>query len=209
MNIASAALAVVLGYVIGSIPMAYVVARTKGVDIFTVGSGNMGANNVARACGTHYGALVWGLDGLKGIVAILMARVLIPDNHAAANVLAALAVVAGHNWSFLASLISGSIRGGKGAATASGTLLLLLPTLVVALILAMGTAIVLLTRYVSLGVLASMAVAGAAVTLLVVLGIREPVYTLYLLVFWMVFVRHRQNIIALIKGTERRLGERA
>ncbi len=209
MNPISVVLAIALGYVIGSFPTAYVVARAKGVDIFAVGSGNMGANNVARACGARYGALVWVVDGLKGVVAVLVARWLIPDNQAAAGVLGAVAVVAGHNWSLLASLLTGSIRGGKGAATMSGTLLLLAPTLVVALIVALGAAIVLLTRYVSLGVLTSVAAAGVAITILVFVGIKEPEYTAYLLVCWMVFVRHRQNIIRLIKGTERRFGERS
>jgi glycerol-3-phosphate acyltransferase PlsY len=201
-------LIIVLGYIIGSFPTAYLVARAKGVDIFKVGSGNMGANNVARACGLRYGALVWLVDGGKGIVAILLARWLMPDHQAAAGTLAAVTVVAGHNWSLLATLITGSIRGGKGAATASGTFLLLAPTLLVALVVAVGAVIVLLTRYVSLAVLTSVAVAGVAFLILVLVGVLEPVYVVYLLVAWMVFVRHRSNIINLLAGKERRLGER-
>lgn len=199
---------IVLGYIIGSFPTAYLVARAKGVDIFKVGSGNMGANNVARACGLRYGALVWAADGGKGILAILLARWLMPDHQAAAGTLAAVTVVAGHNWSLLATLITGSIRGGKGAATASGTFLLLAPTLLVALVVAVGAVIVLLTRYVSLAVLTSVAVAGIAFLILVLVGVLEPVYVVYLLVTWMVFVRHRSNIINLLAGKERRLGDR-
>jgi glycerol-3-phosphate acyltransferase PlsY len=199
---------VILGYFIGAFPTAYLVARAKGVDIFKVGSGNMGANNVARACGMRYGALVWAIDGSKGIAAILLARWLVPDHQAAASVLAAVSAVAGHNWSFLATLITGSIRGGKGAATASGTFLLLAPTLLVAGVLALGAVVVLLTRYVSLAVLTSVAAAGIAFLILVLIGFLEPVYVVYLLVGWMVFVRHRSNIINLIKGKERRLGDR-
>jgi glycerol-3-phosphate acyltransferase PlsY len=201
-------LIIVLGYIIGSFPTAYLVARAKGVDIFKVGSGNMGANNVARACGLRYGALVWLVDGGKGILAILLARWLMPDHQAAAGTLAAVTVVAGHNWSLLATLITGSIRGGKGAATASGTFLLLAPTLLVALVVAVGAVIVLLTRYVSLAVLTSVAVAGVAFLILVLVGVLEPVYVVYLLVAWMVFVRHRSNIVNLLAGKERRLGER-
>jgi glycerol-3-phosphate acyltransferase PlsY len=202
-------LVIVLGYIIGAFPTAYLVARAKGVDIFKVGSGNMGANNVARACGMRYGALVWIVDGGKGVFAILLARSLVSDHQAAVSVLAAVSAVAGHNWSFLATLITGSIRGGKGAATASGTFLLLAPTLLVAGVLALGAIIVLLTRYVSLAVLTSVAAAGIAFLILVLLGVLEPVYVVYLLVGWMIFVRHRSNIINLIKGKERRLGERA
>jgi len=208
MNPVTVIFIVVLGYVIGSFPTAYLVARTKGVDIFKVGSGNMGANNVARACGIQYGALVWAWDGFKGIVAVLIARWLLPDHQAIASVLAAVAAVAGHNWSFLATLITGSIRGGKGAATASGTFILLAPTFLVALILALGAAVVLLTRYVSLAVLTSVAAAGIAITLLVGFGKMDPVYSVYLLVAFMVFVRHRSNIYNLLSGKERRLGER-
>src|SRR3972149_1609495 len=125
-------LMIALGYIIGSFPTAYLVARLKGVNIFKVGSGNMGANNVARTCGLRYGALVWAWDGLKGIAAILLARFVFPENQALVSVRAAIAVVAGHNWSFLATLITGSIRGGKGAATASGTFLLLAPPFLIA-----------------------------------------------------------------------------
>jgi glycerol-3-phosphate acyltransferase PlsY len=198
-----------LGYVMGSFPTAYIVARLKGVDIFQVGSGNMGANNVIRAVGWQYGAVVWFVDGAKGALAIMLARWLVPDHSAAAGVLAAIAAVTGHNWSFLATLITGSIRGGKGAATASGTLILLAPTLLLALVLAVGALIVVITRYVSLGVLTAVAVAGFGFLILVLVGFLEPIYILYLLVAWMVFVRHRANITRLITGTERRLGERA
>ncbi len=202
-------LVIVLGYIIGSFPTAYLVARSRGVDIFKVGSGNMGANNVARALGPKYGALVWLVDGSKGILAIFLARWILSDNQAAASSLAAVSAVAGHNWSLLATLITGSIRGGKGAATASGTFLLLAPTLLIALVLAVGAVIILLTRYVSLAVLTSVAVGGIAFLILVLVGFLEPVYVLYLLVGWMVFVRHRSNIVNLLAGKERRWGERA
>lgn len=203
------ALTIALGYIIGSFPTAYLIGRLRGVDIFTVGSGNMGANNVARSVGLPFGLLVWLVDGAKGVLAVLVARWLADDQQATASVLAAVAVVAGHNWSLLATLITGSIRGGKGAATASGTLILLLPTLVVMLVVALGALIVLLTRYVSLGVLTTMALAALAFVFLVMRGTIEPVYLLYLLVIWMVFFRHKSNIVNLIRGTERRFGERS
>jgi len=203
-------LIIALGYIIGSFPTAYIVARARGVDIFKVGSGNMGAANTARALGFRYGVLVWLLDGTKGIIAVLVARWIMPaDQSTMAGVLAALLAVAGHNWSVLATLLTGSIRGGKGAATAMGTFILLAPTLLVAFVLALGAIIVLLTRYVSLGVITATAVALVSFVILVGVGVLEPVYTVYMLVFWMIFVRHRTNIINLMKGKERRLGERA
>ena len=204
----SVVLIIVAGYVIGSFPTAYLVARTKGVDIFQVGSGNMGATNVTRALGWRYGLLVWAWDGLKGVLVVLLAREIYPEARTAASVIGAVAVVAGHNWSFLATLITGSSKGGKGAATAMGTFLLLAPTLIVALTLALAAAVILLTRFVSLAVLTAAAVGGVAILILVIVGYLEPVYTLYLLVAYMIFWRHRRNIYSLIQGTERRLGER-
>lgn len=209
MEFAAVIAIIVTGYLIGSFPTAYVVGKLKGVDIFKVGSGNMGATNVARACGLQYGALVWLWDGLKGVLAVFIARAILPDSQAAASVLAAVAVVAGHNWSFLATLITGSIKGGKGAATASGTFLLLAPTFLVVIILALAAAMVLLTRYVSLAVLTSVAAAAIAIVVLIGLDVMDPVYSLYLFVAWMIFIRHRSNIYSLLAGKERRLGERA
>lgn len=201
---------IILGaYAIGSFPTAYLVARAKGVDIFSIGSGNMGATNVARACGLRYGVLVWLGDGSKGILAVIIARWVMPGNPATASVLAAVAAVAGHNWSFSASIIAGGIRGGKGAATASGTFLLLAPTFLVALTLALGALIVVLTRYVSLAVVTSVVVAAVAMIVLMGIGFMDPVYSVYLLVAYMILIRHRSNIARLLAGTERRLGERA
>src|SRR5688572_1881438 len=103
-------------YLLGSIPTAYLVGKLNRVNIFEVGSGNMGGTNVARALGCGWGIAVLLLDSLKGIVAILLARQIMPDNTAAATVIAALAVVIGHNWSFFVVFITGALRGGKGAA---------------------------------------------------------------------------------------------
>lgn len=208
MDLAIIVAIIIGGYLVGSIPTAYIVGKARGVDIFKVGSGNMGATNVARACGVQYGALVWLWDGLKGALAVLLARTLMPDNAAEASVLAAVAVVAGHNWSFLATIITGSIKGGKGAATASGTFLLLAPTFLVVIVLALAAAVVLLTRYVSLAVLTSVAAAAVAILVLIGLNVLEPVYSLYLFVAWMIFIRHRSNIYNLLAGKERRLGDR-
>jgi glycerol-3-phosphate acyltransferase PlsY len=65
------ALVIIISYLLGSIPTAYIVAKTKGVNIFEVGSGNMGATNVIRAMGFWWGILVWAFDSVKGILAII------------------------------------------------------------------------------------------------------------------------------------------
>ena len=122
MNIFYLILAIVLGYLIGSIPNGYLIARLKGVDVTRVESGRTGGTNVARALGWRYGVLVGALDILKGTVAVALVRAIAgaqPDIYAA---LAGGFAVIGHNWSaFL------GFRGGAGGATAAGALLGLNP----------------------------------------------------------------------------------
>jgi acyl phosphate:glycerol-3-phosphate acyltransferase len=120
----------------------------------------------------------------------------------------AVAVVLGHNWSIFATLLTGRIRGGKGAATASGTWVLLVPPLFIALVLMMWALIVYVTRYVSLGVLSAMGIVTGAIVVMVLINDREPVYIFYVLVAVMVFLRHHANIKAILNGTERRWDDR-
>ncbi len=203
----------ITSYLIGSFPTAYVIGRLHGINIFEVGSGNMGANNTARALGFQWGLLVWLLDGFKGIGALALAREIAShhthDYASAAMIIAAIAVVVGHNWSIFASLITGRIRGGKGAATATGTWVLLVPPLIIAICLMLWATIVFVTRYVSLGVLASVAFVSAVMVGMVILEKADPVYVGYTVVTAMIFYRHRENIKALLTGKERRLGDRA
>lgn len=196
-----------MSYLIGSFPTAYVLCRLNGVNIFEVGSGNMGANNTARALGLQWGVLVWVIDGLKGLGAMLLARYLVaPDDGSAAMIISAIAVVFGHNWSIFASILTGTIRGGKGAATASGAWILLAPPALFPVVVMIWATIVVITRYMSLAVLTSVAL--ASIVIILIRG-DDPIYILYILVPLMVFYQHRMNIRAIIKGTERRFGERA
>jgi glycerol-3-phosphate acyltransferase PlsY len=210
MSIQTVATVFIMSYLIGSIPSAYLIGRLHGINIFEIGSGNMGANNTARALGWQWGLLVWILDGFKGVGALLVARELAPAHYAsAAMIIGAIAVVLGHNWSIFATLITGRIRGGKGAATATGTWILLVPPLIIAVVLMLWAAIVVLTRYMSLAVLTSVAFISLVMVGMVVLKEADPIYVGYTLVTVMIFYRHRANIRALLKGTERRFGERA
>ncbi|MCL4877799.1 MAG: glycerol-3-phosphate acyltransferase [Anaerolineae bacterium] len=203
-------LIITLSYVIGSFPTAYIVGRLNGFNIFNVGSGNMGTTNVLRALGLGWGAVVFLVDISKGILAVWLARQIAPGNsQASASAISAVAVVTGHNWSFIASLISGSIRGGKGAATAGGTWLIIMPAFVMAIPLVIMALIIATTRYMSLGVLVSTFVGGLILLGLVLTHQMDPAYLLYALVGLMVFYRHRDNIKRLLAGNERRLGERA
>ena len=197
-------------YLIGSIPTAYIIGRFKGINIFEIGSGNMGANNTARALGIQWGVVVWLLDGFKGIFALLIAGLLTTStNQAAAWVVGAIGVVLGHNWSLFATMLTGHVRGGKGAATASGTWVLLVPPILLAGVLMIWALVVFLTRYMSLAVLTSVAVVSLYIVALAILDQRDPIFLGYILVAVMIFYRHRTNIRAIMAGTERRFGDRA
>ncbi len=197
-------------YVIGSIPSAFLIGCLHGINIFKVGSGNMGANNVARTLGNQWGAVVWTMDGLKGVIALALASRIAPeDQRSAAMIVGAVAVVFGHNWSIFATLITGRVHGGKGAATATGTWVLLASPFLIAGVLMLWAAIVALTRYMSLAVLTSVAIVSLAIVATVFVKDGDPIYAAYILVPVMVFYRHRTNIRAMLQGTERRFGERS
>ena len=114
-------LSVVIGYLLGSIPTAYVVSRTrKGVDIRNIGSGNMGAANVMREIGIYEGILVGLVDIAKGAGAILIAQAL--DISGVWVLGAGFAALVGHNFPVFAGF-----RGGRGTATIIGIFLVLAP----------------------------------------------------------------------------------
>ncbi len=215
MNIVGPLLTFMACYVLGSFPTAYIIGRINKINIFEVGSGNMGANNVTRALGMKWGGLVWAIDSGKGILAVLIARLIMPDDVISASVVGAIAVVIGHNWSLLAALVTGTLRGGKGAATAGGTwIIMIAPYLgyVVVITLMLWGAIVLLTRYVSLAVLVSVAIGTVWVLYLISQGTSNvpQAYMYYVvLVAVMIYIRHWKNIQSLLTGKERRLGESA
>ncbi|MBX3082511.1 MAG: glycerol-3-phosphate 1-O-acyltransferase PlsY [Anaerolineae bacterium] len=200
-------------YVIGSMPTAYLIGRINRINIFQIGSGNMGAANAIRAMGMKWGVLVWIIDTLKGVLAVALAWNL-PGAPLSNGVIGAIAVVIGHNWSFIAALITGKIRGGKGAATAGGTWLILMAPWwqIIVITLSLWGAIVLLTRYVSLAVLVSVGIGTIWVMVLISQGSMgiPSFYAFYILIVGsMIFYRHRENIKSLLAGRERRLGERA
>jgi glycerol-3-phosphate acyltransferase PlsY len=114
-------LSIIIGYLLGSIPTAYIVSRIrKGIDIRTVGSGNMGGANVMREIGTHEGVFVGLIDIVKGAGAILIAQAL---NISELWVFGAgFAALVGHNFPVFAGF-----RGGRGSATVIGIFLVLAP----------------------------------------------------------------------------------
>jgi glycerol-3-phosphate acyltransferase PlsY len=114
-------LSIIIGYILGSIPTAYIVSRIrKGIDVRNVGSGNMGAANVMREIGAHEGAFVGLIDIAKGAGAILIAQALnVPELWVFG---AGFAALVGHNFPVFAGF-----RGGRGSATIIGIFLVLAP----------------------------------------------------------------------------------
>jgi glycerol-3-phosphate acyltransferase PlsY len=139
--------AIIIGYLLGSIPFAYIVARMKkGVDIREVGGGNVGALNTYREIGPAWGLSVLALDIIKGVLAVMVARWLGLSLEWICG--AGFAAVVGHNWPVFIKF-----QGGKGAATVLGVLVALTP---VELLLAAAIVIILIgiTRNVRLALFA-------------------------------------------------------
>ncbi|MDZ7704873.1 MAG: glycerol-3-phosphate acyltransferase [Trueperaceae bacterium] len=145
-----------LGYLIGAVPVAALVARLRGVDIFSLGSGNMGAMNTATNLGYGYGALVLVLDLVKGALASGIGLVMVGAAGSSFETIlplaAAVGAVVGHAWSLYVKF-----RGGKALATALGTSLPLFP-LAGVYSLGLLIAMILMIRRVALASVMSLAV---------------------------------------------------
>jgi len=190
--------AILLAYVIGSIPFALIMARRAGADLRRIGSGNLGAANVMRASGVRTGLLVALLDVSKGAAGVMIAERLSAAPTAAAA--AGVAAVVGHIYPVWLRF-----RGGKGVATACGVFSVLTPAAMPPA-LAIFLATVALTKYVSAGsVLATIVVAPIAYAL----GSPAPAVFAASAVAALIVFRHRSNLGRLRAGTERRLGARA
>ncbi len=186
---------IVLGYLSGSIPSGVLLSRRRGVDPRDVGSGNIGATNVARAAGTLAGTLTLIGDLLKGLVPVLIARRIGLSHGAIA--LVGLSAFFGHLYScFL------GFGGGKGVATALGILLGAAPLGALILVGAF-LATLALTRFVSV---ASLLAAALAAPLLLTLGYPAATVATALVTGALVAYRHRDNIRRLRFGTEPRVG---
>ncbi|MSO45641.1 MAG: glycerol-3-phosphate 1-O-acyltransferase [Acidobacteria bacterium] len=188
---------VALGYLVGSVPFAFLLAQRRGVDLRRVGSGNVGAANVLRTSGFTAAVLSLGLDAGKGAVAVLLAQRL--TEGPATPVAAGLAAVIGHIYPVWLRF-----RGGKGVATAAGVFAVLAPmALAIASVVFVLT--VWVTRYISAGSMA------AAITLAVATGASDvaPAVVVGAAVSALIIVhRHRANLARLVAGTERRVGLR-
>ena len=196
--ILSLVIALVVGYLLGSLPFGVWVARAHGVDIFKVGSGNPGATNVKRSIGKKAGNFVFLLDFLKGVFATLWPILPWgifgdPDQIERMAVAGMVGAIVGHSYSCFIGF-----RGGKGVATSIGGLLALCWP--VALI-GVGVWVVAFyaTRYVSLG---SILLAVSLPISSVLLGNSQFLTLFFALLGVFIILRHRTNIQRLFAGTE-------
>ena len=196
-----------VAYLLGSIPTGYLVAKSRGVDIRTVGSGNIGATNVFRILGKPAGIFVLLVDALKGFVSCafvgpLVYRVLVgplPEESATREflkIVGAFMAIIGHNYTCWLKF-----KGGKGIATSAGAVLGLLP---LAFAIALGTWTILFfaTRYVSVASMGAAFVLPFA-TWLIARGSTRMIVVAAIISALAIY-KHRSNIQRLLNGTESR-----
>ncbi|MEX2224436.1 MAG: glycerol-3-phosphate 1-O-acyltransferase PlsY [Candidatus Rokuibacteriota bacterium] len=195
---ALSALGLLAAYLIGAIPVGFLVARAAGgTDIRRAGSGNIGATNILRTLGTGPAVFTLMGDIVKGYVAVRAARAIGPEAWAAAG--GAVAAIVGNCWPVFLGF-----RGGKGVATGLGAFLALIPWAVAPAAL-LWLAVTAVSRYISMAsVVACLGLPVGALLLGYPLHSVVAAAAAALIIAW----RHRENMARLASGTERRLGDR-
>ena len=193
---------IITAYLLGNISTSYIVAkRLAGVDIRTQGSGNAGSTNVLRTLGKKAGALTFIGDVLKGLIAVLIARLIaygVNLDDTTCAYIAVVAVVLGHNYPVFLGF-----KGGKGVATSLGSMLGMNP-LVALLCLGFFIIIVAITKYVSLGSI--LGIGLSPIIMMINHNTKGVLVTLFLTIS--VAITHKENIKRLLNGTERKLGQK-
>jgi glycerol-3-phosphate acyltransferase PlsY len=192
-------LGLILAYLIGSVPFAYLIGRLFGrIDLRRVGSGNLGATNLARQMGWPFFFLVFALDAAKGAIPVM----LLPSpgdlaHHQMWQIALGVAAIVGHT----RPIFLLGHGGGKGVATAAGVFYGLLPHQTVDVLVIFGL-VVLITKYVSLGSLT----ASGLLPIMVLIGRgATPVFWFSLFIALFIAFTHRKNIQRLRKGKEPRI----
>lgn len=191
-------LLLIAGFLLGSIPFGIIIAKLKGVNLKKVGSGNIGATNVLRSLGKWPAALTLIGDILKGTMAVVIGRIF--EVESGIEGLIGISAILGHNFSVFLGF-----RGGKGVATSIGVLLVYAPVAAL-LTLVLWLAVVFLTKYSSLGAIVSLGILPFTF-LLMYPGEREKLI-IAISIAVIILVRHRDNLQRLMKGTERKVGQR-
>jgi len=213
--------AIVVAYLIGAIPFAQIIARAHGKDLRTIGSGNIGATNLARACGRRWGYACFALDVLKGLVPTAAARVaagrLLEDvttvgpSFLALWLAVGVAAILGHVFPIYLKF-----KGGKGVSTSFGVGLGLWPYFTIGALVALLVWLLCaaIWRYVSLASIC--AAVSFPVTLAVAIAIRKdwllanlwPLLIAATAIPLLVILLHRKNIQRLLAGTESKIRSR-
>ena len=183
----------VAAYLLGSVNTAVLVAKSRGVDIYSVGSGNPGASNALRALGKQAAALVYAGDLAKGFIPALIAH--LAWGRPAAFAVGLFAVI-GHCYPAYYRF-----RGGKGVATAGGVLLAIVP-LVVVILGAIYAALVGVTKISSVG---SLSMAALAIPAVAIAGVRGWALGWWSITIALIVWRHRGNIGRLLGGSEHKV----
>ncbi len=188
-----------LSYLIGAVPFGLIFTRIfSGVDVRSVGSGNIGATNVLRASGKKAAILTLLADGVKGFFPVLLVRLQFHDDVTTA--LCGMAAILGHNFPVYLKF-----RGGKGVATSFGVVLAVAPWIGLFTLFAWLAAAA-LWRYSSLAAL--IAFTGYALMTFFVFPPEAKSYlALSLFISGMIYFRHRENIKRLLIGAEPKIGE--
>jgi glycerol-3-phosphate acyltransferase PlsY len=195
-----------LGYLFGSFPAGYIAGRIAGVDVRSLGSGNIGATNVLRVLGKRWGYAVFFVDAFKGFAAVRLAFFLVKHSPTAQPyaeyfaILTAVMCIVGHTFPIWLGF-----KGGKGVATSAGALFGLMP-LAVPFIVLLWVIVFETTRYVSVASIAAAISLPIVVALFLRWNFLEGTALLYfsILITLLVLWRHRSNFSRLLNGTEQR-----
>jgi acyl phosphate:glycerol-3-phosphate acyltransferase len=202
---------IIAAYLLGAVPFAFLIAKLYGKDLRQIGSGNIGATNLARACGRKWGYICFGLDVFKGLIPMAVVSQL--ANHQSSTeivlwLVVGLAAILGHVFPIYLKF-----KGGKGVSTSLGVALGMWPYLTLCGVIALlvWVAVVLKWRYVSLASICG-AVAFPAALVAGIFMTPEwnsstlwPLLVAATLIPLMVIVRHRENIKRLLAGTESKI----
>jgi len=206
---------IIVSYLIGSVSFALIIAKAHGINLRSVGSGNLGATNLARACGKKWAYICFLLDALKGFIPTFAAKFFIIPDSADAPVLAlwlivGVAAMLGHIFPFYLKF-----KGGKGVATGFGVVMGIWPycTIPAIIVFALWAAVVLVWRYISLG-----SVVAAAVFPILMIILTAVLKNWHFNVLWplilaaialcsLVIFLHHSNLKRILAGTENKIFE--
>ena len=198
----------IAAYLLGSIPTGYLVAKAKGIDIRSVGSGNIGATNVFRILGKGAGTLVLLTDALKGFLACTLVVFLVRkyiwadagfSGKEVLAVVAGVAAILGHNYTCWLKF-----KGGKGIATTAGVLVALVPWALL-IVLGIWIFVFVTSRYVSL---ASIAAAFCLPFVVWLLDSSQLMSFITAILALLAIYKHKANIQRLLNRTENRVGQK-